>query len=164
MFSFQPQEGARQAARFTPPGVPTQLSEPLVGKRAPEFNLESLDGEKVRHSDHAGHVVLLEFWATWCGQCLPQLPALMALQDDYGEQGLVVLSLSIDEDAEAVRRYLRRHPLTVPVLMADEGVRRDYGNINGVPCAFLVDKQGVVRRAGGSFSDVRERIEELLGE
>ena len=126
------------------PGTPprgAQLAQP-----APEIQGTTLDGHALRLSEFRGRVVLLNFWATWCPPCVEEMPDLQQVADELGPQGVTVLGLSADVgDPEVVAKFLRRHRITYPVLIADESAVSAYG-VTMLPTTFLVDQQGIVRQ------------------
>src|SRR5262249_4906221 len=95
---------------------------------APEFALPNLKGETVRLSDCRGQVVILDFWATWCGPCRMEIPHLKALVRKYGGRGLNVVSVSMDDaGAEVVRPFVQQLEISYPVLIGDAYTARRYG-------------------------------------
>jgi peroxiredoxin len=119
-----------------------------IGTRAPAFSLPDLDGKVVSSSSYAGKVVILDFWATWCGPCRLEVPHFVNLQSKYGSQGLVVVGLSIDQGGAAdVQPFADEFHVNYPILFADEGTTSDYGGIAGIPTTFVIDRSGkVVKR------------------
>ena len=144
--------------------------EPAVpfGEPAPDFTLPALDGTKVRLTDQQGQVVLVDFWATWCGPCKEELPHIETFHRQYADSGLRVLALSTDMDDDEVQPFIDEHDYTFTVLHADDAVQSDYG-ISAIPVVYLVDRQGRVRwhRMGftaGSEEEMGQEIEKLLNE
>ena len=144
--------------------------EPAVpfGEPAPDFALPALDGAEVRLADQQGQVVLVDFWATWCGPCKEELPHIETFHRQYGDSGLRVLALSTDMDDDAVQPFIDEHDYTFTVLHADNAVQSDYG-VSGIPVVYLVDRQGRVRwhRVGfgpGGEEEMGREIEKLLNE
>ena len=112
-------------------GVPT----------APGWELLDVCGNPLRSLDFAGHVVLLNFWATWCGPCVQEIPDLIALQDQYREDGLVVIGLSVDRNGAAlVSQFMAEHGINYPVALASDPVIADYGGIEFIPSSFIIDR------------------------
>ncbi len=122
---------AMQAIQFDEPVEIPELSLPLVG------------GETRKLSDFKGSVVLLNFWATWCGYCEKERPSLQALYEKYQKKGLVIVAVSIDRAAiETVEKYLKEHELTFPTLHdQDSSVAGDFG-VRGVPSTYFIDASG----------------------
>ena len=109
---------------------------------APDFLLPTLTGVKLRLSDHRGKVVLLDFWATWCTPCLEEIPRFVEMQNKYGDQGLQVIGVSIDDEPEPVREFYRQFKMNYPVVMGDAKTAERYGGILGLPIAFVIDRDG----------------------
>ena len=113
---------------------------------APDFALQDLDGNIVKLSDYKGKVVIIDFWATWCGPCRRGIPEFVALQSEYGEDKLAILGISVDQgDLSVVPKFAKNYGINYPVLYANADVQRKYGPIQSIPTAFIVDKIGKVR-------------------
>ena len=117
-----------------------------LGEPAPNFQLRDLDGHLVALSDMRGKVVLLNFWATWCGPCRVEMPAMEQLYRMFSRKDFEILAVSIDAQSVAVTRpFQQEYHLTFPILHdADYRVGLMYG-ARSLPMTFLVDRQGVVR-------------------
>jgi thiol-disulfide isomerase/thioredoxin len=111
---------------------------------SPEISIQDLDGRALNSSDWLGRVVLLNFWATWCPPCRAEIPELIRLQEEYGDQ-LLVVGLSIDQDTpEAVRQFATEYQINYPVAMASEELQERFGGIFGLPTTFVLDTLGRV--------------------
>ena len=110
---------------------------------APAWELQDLDGKLVKSSDFKGKVVILNFWATWCPPCREEIPGFIELQKQYGEKGLVVVGVSLDEGGPAaVKRFAERFKVNYTVVRGDEKILNDFGGINALPTTFVIDKEG----------------------
>lgn len=119
---------------------------PHVGKRAPVFELATTDNKKVKLTDYAGKVVILNFWASWCGPCRAEMPSLNRLYEDFKDKGLVVLAVSIDRSVEAVLSLKSEKGLTFTILMDPEKeVYFDDYAVLALPTTFLIDTDGIIR-------------------
>ncbi|KAA6464530.1 TlpA family protein disulfide reductase [Acidobacteria bacterium AB60] len=116
----------------------------LLHRPAPRFQRTSLEGRRVDLADYRGKVVLLTFWATWCAPCLVEMPRLIDWQNRYRSDGLQVLAVSLDDDAEPVRALTAERHLNYPVMMGDANLARAYGRILGLPVSFLIDRHGKI--------------------
>jgi peroxiredoxin len=141
----------------------------LVGRPAPDFALRSMDGPNLRLSEFRGQVVLITFWARWAGDSRMELPALDRINATYNRAGLVVLGVSVDEDARRTREFAEGMKLKFPILFdTTPDVGRDYF-IDKMPMTILVDRSGVVRYVNAGFKRGDDRtyldqIRELLRE
>jgi thiol-disulfide isomerase/thioredoxin len=112
-------------------------------KPAPDFTLKDSMGRPVKLSDFKGKVVLLNFWATWCGPCKIEIPWLIEFEQQYKEQGLVVLGVSMDEEGwEVVKPYVEKSKINYRVLIGDDMTAQLYGGVDSLPTSFVLDRQG----------------------
>ena len=143
----------------------TRLGE---GDLAPGFELISIDSRSVSLSGYKGRPVLLHFWASWCGPCRQEFPALSRLQRDFAKDGLAVLAVSEDKEIAAVRAFVDFARPDFTVLLDDEGRVADAYQSWAVPETMLIDGRGTIvwRHAGPVDWDsrkARERVRELTG-
>src|ERR1700722_1067485 len=111
---------------------------------APEFAVKGIDGGTVNLAAARGKVVLLNFWATWCGPCRMEVPDLVELQKKYQDR-LQVIGLVIDDtDEDAVRKFAKRYSINYPVAMATDEMRFQFGGVPALPTSFIIDAQGRV--------------------
>ncbi len=133
---------------------------------APDFVLEDVHGRLVRLSDSAGRVRLVDFWATWCPPCIEAIPDLKALHEAYGDRGLTVLAISMDDDpGDVVPSFVRRNKVPYANLLGNPDIADAFGGVVGLPTTFLVDRDGTITNTyvGGIPKEVLERrIRELL--
>lgn len=116
----------------------------LVGhpEAAPGFELPALDGKPVSLESARGKIVLLNFWATWCGPCRAETPDLIALQNKYRD-ALQIIGLAVDaDDPDEVKDYAQRSGINFPIAIASDAVRIQYGGIMALPTTFVLDKEG----------------------
>jgi thiol-disulfide isomerase/thioredoxin len=141
----------------------------IVGQPAPDFALRSLTGSAVRLSEHLGEVVVINFWATWCGPCRQEMPLLDEIYGKYRPVGMVLLSVNIDEAAEPAAEMAQTLKVSYPVLFdARKEVSRAY-QVNAMPVTVLVDRAGIVRYVSEGFKPgyekrYTEKLRELLNE
>jgi cytochrome c biogenesis protein CcmG, thiol:disulfide interchange protein DsbE len=114
-----------------------------IGKAAPEFTVAD-STKSVRLADYRGKIVMVNFWASWCGPCIQETPALVALHHERPD--IAILGISIDEDPGAYRRFLERfHVDYTTVLDPDQTVAKKYG-ADGWPETYIIDRSGILRR------------------
>lgn len=112
-------------------------------KAAPDFTLTDANGQAVKLSDYRGKVVLLNFWATWCGPCQIEIPWFMEFEQQFKSKGFEVLGVSLDDEGwKAVKPYIAEHKLNYRILLGDETVSQLYGGLDALPTTFMVDRDG----------------------
>jgi peroxiredoxin len=128
-----------------PATIPVLTEAPRVGHMAPDFVLQTLDGREARLSDYRGHVVFLNFWATWCGPCRVEMPAIEQLYRELRPKGFAVLAVSTDPEGPTVTRpYRDALGLTFTIAHDPEmQVGRLFG-VRALPLTFVVDRHGVI--------------------
>lgn len=140
----------------------------LVGKSsvAPDFSLETLDGKNMRLSDLRGKAVLLNFWATWCGPCKIETPWLVELQKQYGEQGLQVVGVAMDDSGkDDIAKFAKDMGVNYPVVIGKEAVGEAYGGVPALPESFFIGRNGkIVDRIIGlkGRSEIEDSIKKAL--
>lgn len=135
----------------TPPSAPPVAEEtdaPLTADDpipAPDFELPTGSGEPFRLSDHRGEVVVLNLWATWCPPCRHEIPDFIGLQDEYRDDGLTVVGVSLDEDGwDAVRPFAEEMGISYAIAVDDGTVDGLYGPTVSLPTTFVIDRDGNV--------------------
>jgi peroxiredoxin len=115
------------------------------GKTAPDFVLSNSKGERLRLSAYKGKVVLLNFWATWCGPCKTEIPWFVDFETQFQTRGFTVLGVSMDEDGwKVINPYVADHKINYPIVLANEEVNELYGGIEALPTTLLIGKDGKV--------------------
>ncbi len=109
---------------------------------APDFTLTQLDGKPLQLSSYRGKVVLLDFWATWCDPCREEIPHLVELQQTYGNQGLQIIGISMDDSIDPVRPFSEKFHMNYPIVMGNAKIGELYGGVLGLPIAFMIDRDG----------------------
>jgi len=149
--------------------VPTAHAAVTVQASAPDFTLRSTEGRNLRLQEQRGQVVLINFWASWCGPCKQEMPHLNRLHDKYRSAGLVMLGVNIDDDTKLGAATAVRWGLRFPVLLdADKAVTRQY-DLGAMPATVLVDRDGRVRYLHRGYREGTEetyerQIRELVKE
>lgn len=113
------------------------------GTKAPDFTLVSTSGEKISLSNYAGKVVVLDFWATWCGPCRMGVPDLVSIQKEYKDE-VVIIGISLDNQATVgnVIPFMEQYKVNYPVVYGTNEVVVNYGYIQAIPTTFIIDKKG----------------------
>jgi len=121
---------------------------------APDFTLKTIDGQEITLSKLKGKVVLLDFWATWCGPCRESIPHLIQLYKAYRENGFEIIGISLDKgDAAVVRNFVKSVDIPYPIVVATEEVARDY-RVTSIPATFFIDKEGKIREKISGFNSM----------
>ena len=153
------------------PEAPPAAESPAdwIGFRLPVFSAHALQGPNLRTTEFAGDVVLLAFWASWCGRCEEQLTALQSLGTTYGRAGLVVLGVTLDDSTAEAREFAAASQVTFPVMHdATKTISRRFALMD-LPTVMLVDRAGIVRQVYGRLdrkaratlvADIRQLLDE----
>ena len=108
--------------------------------------IKDMHGNDVRLADYKGKVILLNFWATWCGPCKIEIPHFVELQDKYRDQGVVFLGLSVDDPIEKLKPFADKYQINYPILvgLGREDVQESFGPVWGIPVTYLIDRRGTI--------------------
>lgn len=133
---------------------------------APDWKLTDLSGKRVSFSDFRGKVVILDFWATWCAPCRVEIPHFVELQKQYGDKGLTVIGVSLDEQGpEIVKKFVKQLGVSYPIVIGNEKVAEAYGGIIAIPTTFVIDRQGRIVSQHMGYNDkatFEKEIQSLL--
>ena len=131
-----------------------------VGKLAPDFEVQNLDGQAISLSSLRGKPVLLNFWAIWCPPCREEMPYLQQIYEEWSGEGLVLLAVNIGESPSAVEDFMQARSLSLPVLLdIKEAAARMY-NVTAIPTTFFIDRDGILQeQVVGAF----QSKEQILG-
>ena len=135
-------------------------------KSAPEFSLKDVDGRSVSLAEYKGKVVLLDFWATWCGPCKIEIPWFVDFEQKYKDRGFAVLGVAMDEEGwSVVKPYLTESKINYRVVMGNDSIASLYGGVDSLPTTFILDKDGRIASTHVglvSKSDYENEIVHLL--
>jgi peroxiredoxin len=135
-------------------------------KAAPEFELKDADGKTVRLSDYKGKVVLLDFWATWCGPCKIEIPWFIEFERQYKDKGFAVIGVSMDEEGwTVVKPFVTELAINYRVLQGNDSTADLYGGVSALPTTFLIDREGRVawKHEGlAGKDDFEDRIKNIM--
>jgi peroxiredoxin len=116
-----------------------------VGQPMPRFSLKDANGQAVRPADYKGKVVLLDFWATWCGPCKIEIPWFMDFEREFKDRGFAVVGVSMDEDGwTVIKPYVQDMKMNYRILLGNDDVSTAYGGLDSLPTTLLIDRQGKI--------------------
>lgn len=168
-FAFQPPTSATKVDEFDFSRGPDPND--LLGQHAPPFAGDALDGKPIALEDLRGRVVLLDFWATWCGPCVAAMPFIQRIAEKYADQPFSVVGINQDsageEMAGRVKRFLEERKVTFRHFRDPDGKLGRQYKVSGIPCSFLLDKEGRIQAVHLGFSpsleqDLSAKIDKLL--
>jgi peroxiredoxin len=132
---------------------------------APDFDVRTDTGRRIRLTDYRGKILLLTFWATWCPHCRRQIAAMEKLRDSYAKNNIEMLALSVDKEGwQKVAPYLEEHKLLLPVAIADRRVQQQYQVNSGIPLSYVINQEGKIVKdfRGALDEDVLRRLNEAI--
>lgn len=139
-----------------------------VGQQAPAFALLDAQGNLVSLTRLRGHVVHVDFWASWCGPCRRSFPWMNALHSRYGDRGLAIVAINVDKKRVDAERFLQQNPAAFSIVFDAAGVTPSAWGVRAMPSSYLIDQQGKIIATEMGFTEERkgimeERIRVLLG-
>ncbi|MBN1302873.1 MAG: TlpA family protein disulfide reductase [Anaerolineales bacterium] len=146
------------------------LQTPHKGFSAPDFTLQTLDGMLVTLSEYQGQIVLLNIWASWCGPCQAEMPAMQHIHEKYLDRGVIILAVNAtyQDNTDNVNGFVQELGLTFPVLLDINGQVAKLYQLHSLPTSFFIDRNGIIKEViiGGPMSGalLQSRIESLLME
>lgn len=132
---------------------------------APNFTLQTYDGTVYELHQLQGHPVVVNFWATWCGYCVKEMPDIQELHDTYSQKGLYVLGVNCSEDTDDVLSFANNHNLSFPILLDESGQVSNLYRINSIPTTYFLDIDSVIRKVNVgsiSYTKMQENVEDYL--
>jgi cytochrome c biogenesis protein CcmG/thiol:disulfide interchange protein DsbE len=154
VFTFGPTIAGSHDTELSPEGT------------APGWTFPRSDGSFLRHTDLAGDVVVLNFWATWCPPCRKEIPEFIELSREFADEGVTFVGVSLDEKGwEAVRPFVRQEQIPYPIVLGTASGVEAFGGIRAIPVTLLIDREGTIadRMVGyTSREELKAKIEQVL--
>ncbi len=136
-------------------------------KPAPDFALKDDMGRTVKLSDYKGKIVLLNFWATWCGPCKLEIPWFVEFEQKYKDKGFAVLGISMDEEGwDIVKPYVDKAKMNYRIVIGNDSMAQQWGGVDSLPTSFMIDREGRIAATHVglvSKGEYQKDINELLG-
>ena len=160
---FSPPKPAPKVSQEQKPAAAQFNLSDAVGQPTPQFKLKDGDGQTVRPADYKGKVVLLDFWATWCGPCKIEIPWFMDFERQFKDQGFAVVGVSMDEDGwTAIKPYVQNMKMNYRVLLGNDDVSTAYGGLDSLPTTLLIDRQGRIASVHVGVSMGKEEFKNAI--
>ena len=157
---------------YTPPATAALYTPPKLlagGAQAPNFTANDKDGRPVKLSDYKGKVVVLDFWATWCGPCQMSLPHTTAIAKQYAAKGVTVLAVNVWDKPDAFRAWLPKHPQYAtlhfaidPATVQDKGIATGLYGVSGIPTQYVIGKDGRIVKSIVGYDEGSTALEDAL--
>ena len=129
---------------------------------APDFTLKTRDGSNIRLAEQKGQVVMLNFWASWCGPCRKEMPLLEKIQQKYARLGFQLIGMNVDEDSAAAERFLQDISISFPVALDNTGKVSKQYNVSAMPTTVMIDRNGNIRNIHKGYKDGDEKQYEKM--
>ena len=143
-------------------GIDSSGEAPTDGASAPDFTVQTLDGESVTLSDLRGNPVFLNFWTTWCAPCVAELPDIQEVHEEKSVEGLIVLAINIQQGESTVGAFIESNGYSFEVGLDASGAIAQAYEVTSIPATFLIDSEGIIRsKKVGMFTSKAEIITEL---
>ncbi|MEQ9460376.1 MAG: TlpA disulfide reductase family protein [Phycisphaeraceae bacterium] len=140
------------------PALAQNAPHPLLGKPAPGFTLPNLEGNPVRLNQLKGQVVILDFWATWCGPCVVAMPEIQKLHSKYADQGVKIIGVNMGEDRATAKRFVDQRELSFEFVLDEKKVLWDRYRLEALPHLVIIDQQGVIQAVHIGYNPVHSPV------
>jgi peroxiredoxin len=140
-----------------------------VSGPAPNFTLKGMDGKNVKLSELRGNVVLLNFWASWCGPCREEMPLLNKIHQKYEPLGFTILGVNVEEDSDAAKKFIAQRPVDFPILLDNTNKVSKLYDVIAMPTTVVIDRDGNMRflhqgYKSGDEAEYRKMVKKLVRE
>ncbi len=135
----------------------------MLGKTAPNFSATDMDGNPISLMDYRGKIVILDFWATWCGPCIGEMPNVIKIYNAYNEMELEVIGISLDQDEAEPREFLDKYQLPWrQIFDGSKGPLKELYRVGGIPSLWLIDREGTIISYGIRGAALKKRVGEII--
>ena len=134
-----------------------------IGYTAPDFTLQTIEGQQVSLSDYRGKPVILNFWASWCGPCRYEVPAFNSFYDKYGNEGVSILAVNTQDNPDSALAYAKSDGLKFTIPVDPRGQVSSLYNVRGLPTTYFIDKDGIITSIKIGPFLFMEEIEDRMG-
>jgi peroxiredoxin len=131
-------------------------------RTVPDLSFTDLNGSAIHISDYKSKVVLVNFWAAWCGPCAEEVPKFVALQQKYQGQGLQVIGFSVDDDAQELKSFYRKYQMNYPVVPSDIKLADAFGGVLGLPTTFVIGRDSRIHTKHTGVTDFSALEQEVV--
>jgi peroxiredoxin len=133
-----------------------------IGNPAPDFQLQTTEGSLIMLSDLRGSPVILNFWASWCGPCLHEMPIIQQIHEDRDSYGVVLLTINLRQTLSTITQFMQNNNFSFPVLLDPSGATSLDYNVGGIPTTFFIDVEGTIKAMKLGFFNSLSEMESYL--
>lgn len=134
----------------------------IAGSIAPDFTGKTMAGDNLRLQEQQGNVVMLNFWASWCGPCRKEMPLLEDMQKKYQRMGFTLIGVNVDEDTQAAKRFLADVKTSFPMVLDASGTISKQYNVDAMPTSIFIDRSGNIRDVHKGYKAGDEKAYEKI--